>query len=74
MQIWPCPFDNRGMVINAAAIVESLNAAELRQRIEANKAEREALLVLLRAAQAKERAKSASRQSSPRKPSAETGA
>jgi hypothetical protein len=40
---------------SATAIVEQLDAAEIQKRIADNAAERRALLVLLRAAKAKER-------------------
>jgi hypothetical protein len=40
---------------SATAVVEQLNTAELQRRIEANEAERKALLILLRAARAKDR-------------------
>jgi hypothetical protein len=42
---------------SATAIVEQLDAAEIQRRIAENSAERKALLVLLRAARAKDRSR-----------------
>jgi len=53
------PIENDGSMVtkanSATAIVEQLDAAEIQRRVAENASERKALLVLLRAARAKER-------------------